>query len=115
MDLETSASSILNHNYSAYDCRGLAQADNAGAIARHCFEQEGISFDGWKVSEIPVVDNSGEYPVAIVVCLVNPDRHLGISLNFTAEGKLYSCSPDECCEIETTTVLAAISHPAAVY
>lgn len=115
MDLETSASSILNHNYSAYDCRGLAQAESAEVLVRHYFEQENISFDGWKVSEIPLVDNSGKWPVAIVVCIVNPVERIGISLNFTVEGSLFNCNPDEYAEIEIDTIKETINHPTAKY
>lgn len=115
MDLSLCASGILNHKYSAYDCRGLAQTDNAEQIVKHYFEQEGISFDGWKVSEIPLVDNSGQYPVALAICIVKPVERIGISLNFTPTGGLYDCNPDECCDITTATILEAVNHPSAKY
>lgn len=115
MGLQQAAASILSHQYSAFDCRGLAQKEAAEIIVKHYFEQEGISFDGWKVSEIPLVDNSGEYPVAIVICIVNPERRIGIALNITSDGSLFDCNPDDMAEIEVSTILEAINHPTAVY
>lgn len=114
-NLRDCASSILSHDYSAYDCRGLAQADAAETIAVFHFVKENIDFTGWHVSEIPLTDNSGEYPVAIVICLENEKKRIGISLDITENGELYGVCPDQYAEIELNTIQEAINHPTAKY
>lgn len=102
---------IINRtNYSA-SCDGLQAADAATSIANHYFEDEGLSFDGWRVREIPVVDDSGKYPVAIALRVDNQEQQREISLNITRNGELYSVCPDETAIIELVSIRKAIEHP----
>lgn len=106
---------IINRtNYSA-SCDGLQAADAATSIAKHYFEDEGLSFDGWRVREIPVVDDSGKYPVAIALCVDNQEQQREITLNITRDGDLYSVCPDETAIIELASIRKAIEHPTSKY
>lgn len=113
--MKTYVDDIVNYTNYAVNCHGLQSVDSATEIAKHYFEAEGLSFDGWRVREIPLVDNSGKYPVAVVLCVNNKAKKIEISLNLTRNGDLFSVNPDEAAEIELTTIKEAIEHPTAKY
>ena len=100
---------------SGVSCRGLEGAPAIETLVSKAFAADGITFDGWKISEIPVADNSGNYPVAVVVCVCNPALRRGISVNFTADGALYDVTPDELAQIRLSSIAEAISHPDSIY
>lgn len=106
---------ILNNTDYNVSCRGLNQKDSALSLVKPMFESENISLDNWKVSEIPVADNSGLYPVAVVVCMVNQTIKRGFSLDFNTDGKAISICPDELCNIEVNTIAEAIAHKASKF
>lgn len=106
---------IINQTNYETNCHGLHANDSAETLAQYCFAKENIPFVGWKVREIPLIDNSEKYPVAIVLCINNEQEQKEISLNFTRNGKLFSVNPDELAEIELNTIAEAIIHPKAKY
>lgn len=115
MQLQNLVDAIINNTNYNIDCHGLQAADAAEAIAKHYFTEENIPFDGWIVREIPLVDNSGKYPVAVVICVTNETEEKEIALNITRDGKLFSVNPDEMAQIDLNSITEAIAHPAAKY
>jgi hypothetical protein len=105
---------ISRTNYDI-SCHGLQAFAAANEIAKGYFAIENIPFDGWKVREIPVADDSGEYPVAVVLCVCNDTVKKEISLNITRDGKLFNVNPDMLCEIDTLTILEAINHESSKF
>ena len=114
-NLRQHVNNILGMTNNSYDCRGRQYFESATAIVKDHFAKENISFDGWTVSEVPMIDDSGKYPVAIVICLINSAKKIGISLNIGRDGNLYDVNPDELCEIEMSSIAEAINHPSAKY
>jgi len=115
MNLSEHVNNILGLTDFSANCHGLQAVESATAVARYYFEKENISFEGWKVSEIPMTDDSGEYPVAVAICLENPSEYLAFTLDLTRSGELFDCCPDDCCEISVGTIREAIHHPRASY
>lgn len=109
------ADNIINKTNYDNNCHGLQAKQDAETIAEHYFNQENLSYENWFVREIPLTDNNGEYPVAIVLCVNNNQKRIEITLNITREGNLFSVCPDELCEIENSTIKEAISHLSAQY
>lgn len=106
---------IINQTNYKMDCHGLQSKDDSEIIAKHYFERENLSFRDWFVREIPLVDNSRKYPIAICLCVNNPKEKKEITLNLTRDGKLFSINPDKFCEIELNNITDAIKHPTAKY
>jgi hypothetical protein len=106
---------IINRTNYAVSCHGLQAKDAAIEIAKHYFVKEDISFENWAIREIPLVDNSGEYPVAIALIINNQVKKLEITLNIMRDGNLHSVCPDELAEIFVNTIKDAINHPTAKY
>jgi len=106
---------IINQTNYDLNCHGLQTKDSAEALIHYYFTKENISSLGWKVREIPLVDDSGEYPIAVVVLVNNNQEQKEISLNFTCNGELFSVNPDQPAEIELNTIAEAITHPTAKF
>jgi hypothetical protein len=113
--LKQYADDIINRTNYTINCHGLQAGDAAIEIAKHYFAKESIPFENWTIREIPLVDDSGEYPVAICLCVNNEVKKLEITLNIMHDGKLHSICPDELAEIYKTTIKDAINHPTAKY
>jgi len=115
MNLQEHTNNILTKTNYNTNCHGLQAIDSATEIAKYYFNQENISFNNWKVREIPLVDNSGKYPISIVLCVNNPIIKKEITLNITKDGQLFSICPDEAEEIEVNTIQEAINNPVSNY
>lgn len=113
--MEQLINNIINNTNYKLDCHGLQAKEAATKIAKHYFKRENLSFNNWIVREIPLIDKSGKYPVAIVLCVNNKKEEKEISLNLTINGDLFSVNPDELCQIDLNTIKEAINHPTAKY
>jgi len=108
--------SIINKTNFRQNCHGLQSIDSAIQIASHYFQIENIPFENWFIREIPLIDDSGKYPVAVVLCINNKILKKEIELDLTRDGKLFSVYPnDEYVQVEFKTILEAINHPMADY
>ena len=101
-------------NYDA-SCRGTQAMGDADALVKHHFEKEGLSYTGWHITEIPVADASGKYPIAVVCCLINSNKRKSISVNFDRNGNIFDVNPDELCTISLPNIKEAIEHTASKY
>ena len=115
MTLKQYVDDIINRTNYAVNCHGLQAEDAALEIAEHYFKKENISFENWTIREIPLVDESGEYPVAICLCINNKVKKLEITLNVMRNGELHSVNPDELAQINLYSIKEAINHPTAKY
>jgi len=106
---------IINRTNYAVSCHGLQAKDAAMEIAKHYFTKENISFENWFIREIPLVDDSNQYHVSIVLCVNNKVKKVEINLMLTRNGKLFCICPDQLEEIELHTIKEAIEHPTAKY
>ena len=84
---------IINQTNFSNNCHGLQAVESAEKIASHYFQMENISYNNWHVREIPLVDNSGKYPVAVVLCVNNKIQRKEIELDLTRDGKIISSLP----------------------
>lgn len=105
---------ISGTDYSV-SCHGIQAVNAAEKIMQYYFTVENIPVKGWAVREIPVADGSGEYPVAVVLCVCNRAEHQEITLNIARNGSLNSCCPDQQAEIYLNTIKEALEHPASRY
>jgi len=115
MTLKQFIDDIINRTNYAVSCHGLQAKDAAEEIAKYYFKKEDISFENWFIREIPLVDDSGEYPVAIALIINNKVNQLDITLNIMRDGNLHSVCPDKFAEIFVNTIKEAINHPTAKY
>jgi len=107
---------IINKTNFRQNCHGLQAVESANQIASHYFQIENIPFENWFIREIPLVDDSGKYPVAVVICINNKIQKKEIELDLTRDGKLFSVCPNgEYVQIEFKTITEAINHPMANY
>jgi len=107
---------IINQTNYSNNCHGLQAVESAEKIASHYFQMENISYANWFVREIPLVDNSGKYPVAVVILVNNKIQRKEIELDLTRDGKLFQVCPNgEYVEIELKTISEAINHPNSNY
>jgi hypothetical protein len=83
------------------NCKGLQAKETATELIKILFASENISFEGWKVVEIPLVDDSGKYPVAVVVCIYNADKKIELSINLTADGIIFDVGEDDTTAVKT--------------
>lgn len=106
---------IINLTNYSENCHGLQALPFAEVIAEHYFQSENLSFENWQVREIPLVDDSDKYPVAIVVIINNQKIKKEITLNLTRNGKLFDVNPDPYAEICVNTIKEAIEHESSNY
>jgi len=107
---------IINKTNFRQNCHGLQAVESANKITSYYFTLENIPFDNWFIREIPLVDNSGNYPVSVVICINNKTLRKEIELDLTRDGKLFSVCPNgEYVQVEFKTILEAMDHPMANY
>jgi hypothetical protein len=115
MTLKQYVDDIINLTNYAVSCHGLQAKDAALEIAKYYFKKENISFENWTIREIPLADNSNQYPVSIVLCVNNKIKRVEINLMLTRNGELFCICPDQLEEIELHTIKEAINHSTAKY
>ena len=71
----------------SFGCRGLSASSYAEKLVKPLFEKEGISYDGWEISEIPMVDRTGGYQIAVVICLTNNIIKKAFSIYYSIDGE----------------------------
>ena len=117
MNLQEHTNNILTKTNYNTNCHGLQAIDSATEIAKYYFNQENISFDNWRIREIPLVDNSGKYPVVIGICITNSILRKEITIYLTKEGNLsgYTCYDEHYNEYDFNSIYDAINHPSSNY
>lgn len=92
---------------SGTSCRGLEGKTGATELVKAVFDAQQASFEGWRVTEIPLADDSGEYPIALCVCIENEELEKGISVYFTKEGEFAKAAARDLSYPETCYVEAS--------
>lgn len=103
---------IISKVYNGNSCRGLEGAAIATKVVADLFRDEGLDFNNWYVSEIPVADDSGKYPTAVAICIVNNVMHIGIEICVSAD-RLFCCACPGDSDIELDSIYKAINHSLA--
>ena len=74
-------------NQESPECLGIDGAPYAEQLVKAQFEKEGVSYEGWEIDQIPMVNKKGGYNVAVVVYVANYELRKTFALNFMIDGE----------------------------